>query len=205
MSSSRSGILDLEQVGGMVCIDFVNTIGWRGKALSNEWLKTPGDLFLWARRCDILSQDGFEKASLKAESEASENLLESVRGFREVLYRIFSATAAKQSPCDSDIDVLNDALPAALSRLKLRPAGMGERWSWHGDDVAIEEILLPVVRSAMELLTSPRIARLKECANEGCGWIFLDGSKNRSRRWCDMRDCGNRVKARRHYQRARSS
>ncbi|MBT5873534.1 MAG: hypothetical protein HOH43_08960 [Candidatus Latescibacteria bacterium] len=205
MAAIGRGILDLERVGGMLCIDFVNTMGWRGRALSNEWLKTPADLFLWARSCHILSQDTFDRASLMAESDAAGDLLEKAHSFREVLYCIFSAIAAKQRPCDADITTLNNGLPAALSRLRLRPSGTGEQWEWHGDDVAIEEILLPIVRSAMELLTSPRISRLKECANEGCAWVFLDGSKNRSRRWCDMRDCGNRAKAKRHYHRAKST
>jgi predicted RNA-binding Zn ribbon-like protein len=65
-------------------------------------------------------------------------------------------------------------------------------------------MLWPILRSAAEVLTSEKRTRLGQCADDrGCGWLFLDTSKNRSRRWCDMEDCGNRAKARRHYLRER--
>ena len=65
-------------------------------------------------------------------------------------------------------------------------------------------MLWPIVESAAELLTSERRSRIGQCADDrGCGWLFLDATKNRSRRWCAMGDCGNRAKARRHYLRTR--
>ena len=72
------------------------------------------------------------------------------------------------------------------------------------DEGALDRPLWPVLRSAAALLTSDDIARIRECAAERCAWLFIDHSRNRSRRWCDMRDCGNRAKARRHYARAKA-
>ncbi|MCB0153982.1 MAG: CGNR zinc finger domain-containing protein, partial [Anaerolineae bacterium] len=55
--------------------------------------------------------------------------------------------------------------------------------------------------SAAELLTSDRLNRVGQCAGESCGWLFLDTTRNHSRRWCEMEHCGNRAKAKRHYRR----
>jgi predicted RNA-binding Zn ribbon-like protein len=57
--------------------------------------------------------------------------------------------------------------------------------------------------SALRLLANEEIARLKICGN--CGWLFIDRSRNRSRLWCDMAVCGNRVKASRHYHRRKEA
>jgi len=48
------------------------------------------------------------------------------------------------------------------------------------------------------LTSSQRLNQVRQCRGDNCGWLFVDGSKNHSRRWCDMRDCGNRAKVRRH-------
>ncbi len=79
----------------------------------------------------------------------------------------------------------------------------GEGWGWvDAGEPALDQMLGPVARSAVELLTSGRRARVRECEGaNGCGWLFIDTSKNGRRRWCDMKVCGNRAKARRHRQR----
>jgi predicted RNA-binding Zn ribbon-like protein len=64
-------------------------------------------------------------------------------------------------------------------------------------------MLWPVVRDAADLLTSKELNRVGRCADERCGWLFVDTSRNRSRRWCSMESCGNRAKARRHYRKSR--
>jgi predicted RNA-binding Zn ribbon-like protein len=71
------------------------------------------------------------------------------------------------------------------------------------DSPDLDRVLWPAVVSAAELLTSDDLGRVRECASERCAWLFLDRSKNQSRRWCDMTVCGNRSKARRHYSRLR--
>jgi predicted RNA-binding Zn ribbon-like protein len=79
----------------------------------------------------------------------------------------------------------------------------GERfsWSWHEPQPRFDSLLWPVVRSAAELLTSPEAAHVRECASDRCSWLFVDRSRTKCRRWCDMKVCGNRAKARRHYER----
>ncbi|MCL6613391.1 MAG: CGNR zinc finger domain-containing protein [Firmicutes bacterium] len=79
----------------------------------------------------------------------------------------------------------------------------GFAWKWGGEGKALDRMLWPVVRSAAELLISGDRERVRECAAEGCGWLFLDASRNTRRKWCAMTSCGNRAKARRYYERKR--
>ncbi len=76
-------------------------------------------------------------------------------------------------------------------------------WDWTVGPEHLDSVLWPVVWSAAELLTSEAVKRVGQCADEKCGWIFWDSSRNKTRRWCDMKDCGNRAKFRRHYQKTR--
>jgi predicted RNA-binding Zn ribbon-like protein len=94
----------------------------------------------------------------------------------------------------------------------LSDAGRGEGqapgrfgWSWADDPVNLEMPLWPVTRSAADLLTSSDLRSLRLCASDTCAWLFLDTSRNGSRRWCSMRTCGNRAKARRHHARVRAA
>jgi predicted RNA-binding Zn ribbon-like protein len=120
---------------------------------------------------------------------------------REAIYHLLSAMAHGHPRDPVDVATLNDALGDALAHARLSPLPDGFAWDWGGaDPSALDQMLWPVVQSAVDLLTSPELERVGECADDrGCGWLFLDMTKNRSRRWCDMRDCGNRAKARRHY------
>jgi predicted RNA-binding Zn ribbon-like protein len=121
---------------------------------------------------------------------------------REAIYHLFSATAAGRMPRRVDVETLNKYLPRALAGPHLRAgdapgAGFTLGWAETSDD--LDGCLLPVVRSAAALLTSPELSRVGECADDrGCGYLFYDETRNRSRRWCDMGSCGNRAKARRH-------
>ena len=76
----------------------------------------------------------------------------------------------------------------------------GFTWDIAGDKMRLDWILNPIIRSAFEILTSDELRKVKTCADSACGWLFLDFSRNQSSRWCDMKDCGNRAKATRFYQ-----
>ena len=78
-------------------------------------------------------------------------------------------------------------------------------WTYTFEERKLDQMLWPIIRSAAELLTSDKLDRVCECPGENCGWLFIDMSRNRSRRWCDMKDCGNRAKARRHYRKTKAS
>ena len=124
---------------------------------------------------------------------------------REALYRVFSAVAAGAAGPAADLATLNEALADGFGHVRLAPDGDGYRWGWQIDPPALDRMLWPVLRSAVELLTSDQLDRVKECPGlADCGWLFFDSSKNGSRRWCSMEGCGNRAKGRRHYQRTRA-
>jgi predicted RNA-binding Zn ribbon-like protein len=124
---------------------------------------------------------------------------------REALYRTFSGLAAGGSPQPSDLATLNELLPAALAHLRVTRDGGRFGWKSDGNARSLNHLLSPVVRDAAIFLTSTDFSRLRTCGNPQCGWVFLDTSKNGTRRWCSMAVCGNRDKLRRFRRRRRST
>jgi predicted RNA-binding Zn ribbon-like protein len=197
---------DISLLGGDVSLDFANTVDWHASEHPEEFLATYADLVAWGRRVGILAEA--EAVGLLAEAarrpEEARAVLARAVALREALFRIFRAVADDQLAAAGDLALFNDALGEALARLRVAPRdGAGFSWTWDGGAEALDRVLWQVLRAAAELLTSVELRRVRMCAGEGCGWFFLDTSKNRSRRWCSMESCGNRAKARRHYQRRR--
>ncbi len=118
---------------------------------------------------------------------------------RESIWAVFSALASGESPRDADLDLIADAAADGAARSRLVYDMAGVSWSLPVDSDELDRPLWEIARSAADLLTSDDHDRIKECASTTCEWVFLDRSRNRSRRWCDMSDCGNRAKARRFH------
>src|SRR5207245_332742 len=116
---------------------------------------------------------------------------------REALTSIFCAVAENQRIRPGALDVLNGELAGAMARSQVVPTDTGFTWLWAEGGRALDCVLWPVARSAADLLTEGPLGAIRRCEGRGCGWLFLDTSRNRTRRWCDMRICGNRAKARR--------
>ena len=199
--------------GGVSCLDFVNTLAWRLTARPVEYLGSYEDLLAWGRQAGLLTPDEAEALSgwaATAPEEAGDTLTRAV-ALREAIHRVFSAAITGKPQDGGALSVLNHELSGALSRLRVAPAaGEAYVWAWDrgGDDggePVLDRPLWPVARSAAELLTSPNRARVKVCAGEGCGWMFIDESRNASRRWCDSRSCGNRERVREYLARKRAS
>jgi predicted RNA-binding Zn ribbon-like protein len=205
--------------GGVACLEFVNTVGWRLTDRPSEYLRSYEDLLDWGRRAGLLAPGEREDLSRQAtlDPEGAREALSRALALREALHRTISRAIAAEPqdegepPADvsADLSALNRELSVALSRLRVITAGGAYGWGWDrsGDDggVRLDGPLWPVAQSAAELLTSPKLGRVKLCAGEGCGWVFVDESRNSSRRWCDSRDCGNRERVRRHLARKRAS
>ena len=194
---------NLELVGGWLCLDFANTVSVHVEGQGREYLTTYAELVAWSQHAGILTGDDV-RALLSGATccpDSAAAVLERAIGLREVIYRTFSALTAQRQPTPPDLAALNRALRDALPRLELRPAAGGFEWTWAAARDDLDRMLWPIVRSAADLLTSEDLARVRECAREGCNWLFVDTSKNRSRRWCSMDLCGSRVKARRYYRR----
>jgi predicted RNA-binding Zn ribbon-like protein len=190
---------------GRLCLDFANTI--RGRPLSDrvELLSTYADLLSWARHATILTPG--ETAALAEEAarrpDAAERALGRARSLREAIYALFSARAAGLPAPEADIRTLNIWIGRSFSRSGLSASGGRFEWGWPGVAPDLERPSWWATRSAADLLTSSMITFVRECAGYDCGWLFIDTTKNRSRRWCDMSTCGNRAKGRRHYERRR--
>jgi len=198
-------------IGGRLCLDFVNTVGARlversGKVtVRDEKLTDYLDLLAWMQHAKALSAaqvTALAQAASARRREASSVFREAL-SLREALHRIFYAIVAGRKPNGADVDLLNEiALRAYASRRLVPRAG---RWAWHweSDDSALEKPLWLIVDSAVETLIDGDSSRLRLCAGDDCGWIFEDTSRNRSRRWCDAGDCGNREHVRKFRERER--
>ncbi len=185
-------------------LEFINTVGWRESAASEEHLNNCQDLLVWCHEHGVLDDQEYEKAV----AEASASPLYAVGAFRsalklrEDLYVVFSALMEQRDPVEESLAGYNVALSAALSHLRLVKGDTGYELSLR-EGLVLDYVAWKVAISAADLVTSGTFDRVKRCAAEGCNWLFLDESKNRSRRWCDMNNCGNIMKARRHYARIR--
>jgi predicted RNA-binding Zn ribbon-like protein len=189
---------------GWLCLDFANTADWHASANPEEKLSAYADLVRWAAETKIVSLEIAEKLIEVGEKEpvkAREILDEAIR-IREVIYSIFSSKASGKHIRESDLSVLNDAIKEMMPNQKLSIDNGNFSWEWEINSNRMDSVLWPAVWSAAELLTSEASERVGRCADERCGWLFWDNSRNRSRRWCDMRDCGNRAKVRRHYKKS---
>lgn len=189
----------------MLCLDFANTISRReDPEQRKEHLAGYSDVIAFARQSTLLSPKQAGELSSYAEHHANQaqRIFHRAIELREVLYRAFAAIAQKQNAATADLQKINDAALQALQHRCLARANGGYRWEWQWDAKnPLEGILWPIAQSAAELLTSDKLRTLRFCEAPDCEWLFLDNSRNRSRRWCDMNSCGNRQKARRHYQR----
>ena len=122
--------------------------------------------------------------------------------FREALYRVFSRRYTGELLSEADLAILNRGIREAMAHLQLKPVDGELHWDWVPETGGDQIILWSVARAAAGLLTSDQASRVRECEDDrGCGYLFIDQSKNHSRRWCSMESCGNRAKARRHYSR----
>jgi predicted RNA-binding Zn ribbon-like protein len=196
-----------EATAGRLCLDFANTLAWRGSDRQHDWLDSYANLIEWGKIVGELTEQTAlslyqEAASRPAQTAA---VLDKAIQLREAIYGIFSATASDSSPDTADLDTLNAALAEALVHIRVRPGPNAFVWDWVSDGIALDRMLWPVAWSAADLLTSEDIDRVGECQGDGCGWLFIDMSRNHSRRWCDMGDCGNRAKARRYYRRKKQA
>jgi predicted RNA-binding Zn ribbon-like protein len=193
----------VELVGGRVCLDFANSVSTRLEGLGREYLNSYDDLVVWMQHAGVLAEDEakglWEKASDHPDLAAA--VLQRAIVFRETIYRVFSAIAKGEEPDGADLAEMNRMVQEALSRLAITPSAGSYEWTWVSEEKELDRVLWPIARSAADLLTCQELGRVRRCAREGCDWLFVDQSKNHSRRWCSMSLCGSRVKARRYYRR----
>lgn len=189
--------------GRHLCLDFANTVEDRAGDEPTELLTTYGALIAWAEQAQIVTNEQAKVLLAEAErhQEQAAEVLQRARDWREACYRIFLALAQGDAPQEADLGLFNAALAQAMTHAQIVPAENGFMWHWETKKSALDWPLWPLIRSAADLLTSQEVHGVRVCAADDCNWLFLDTSKNQSRRWCDMKTCGNREKARKHHQR----
>lgn len=207
---SATPVFDLS--GGALCLDFVNTLGNRaGPEPLEERLERYEDLVGFARQSGAL--DGTEARRLReaarARRAAAAATLARAVFLREALHAIFGAVATGNRPLERDLAGLNAELAPALAHARLARGDGGYTLTWdsapadagRAGGIPLDRPLWPIAQAAMQLLLETDLSRVGECGSDTCGFLFLDTTRNRSRRWCDTRICGNRARVRRHRRR----
>ncbi|MFB0536768.1 MAG: ABATE domain-containing protein [Anaerolineae bacterium] len=206
MDEAGTNAGNLKLLGGRLSLDFANTADRHASDHPVEFLTSYSDLVAWSQHVGILTDHQVQrllKEAARRPVDASA-VLERAIALREAIYRIFLAISHGRPPQAADLAIFNAELSGALAQSRIVSTAEGFAWDWAGAEEALDQMLWPVVHDAAGLLTSEELDRVGQCADDWCGWLFLDTSRNRSRRWCSMEDCGNRAKARRNYERKRA-
>lgn len=191
-------------LGGHPALDFANTVAWRLRPEPTEGLPDYPTLLRWARLAGLVAPGdaGEIAARAAADPAGADAARRRAIGLREAIDVVFVAVAQGGEPPVAALDALSRSVAEAAGRLRLRRTGDGFAWVWpDADAVSLDRPALEVSWKAARLLLSPDRERVRRCGGEGCGWLFLDQSRNRSRRWCDMAVCGNRARVKAHYRR----
>jgi predicted RNA-binding Zn ribbon-like protein len=200
---SEGDMPEFDYSSGSMCLDFANTWGDRSDA-SKDRLTDFNALLDWALGAGAVN--GRERADLAKKAHRESDKMSSAyrlaREFRDIVYRLASTVAGGEAPSEKDVASLNSILQN-VPRQELCCGESCCEWEWPTDEPDLRQVLWPVIQSAADLLTSDDAGRIRECGAPDCTWLFIDQSRGGRRRWCDMRTCGNRAKARRYYDRHR--
>jgi predicted RNA-binding Zn ribbon-like protein len=201
----ESRAANISLLGGALCLDFVNTVDWRTSNKPEEFLNSYRDLIDWSGHAGIVDDRRAGRLMRRAASHpalAAAAFQQAIE-LREAIYQVFAALSHARPPARRQLEKFNLALSALISRARIKPDQ--DCFAWQSEDPnALDSILWPVAWSAAQLLISQDVQLVRQCAGEGCGWLFLDNSRSHRRQWCNMTVCGNRAKARRYYQRLKS-
>jgi predicted RNA-binding Zn ribbon-like protein len=191
-------------VAGHPVLDFVNTLDWRFRASgSQELLNDYADLLRFSEQSGLLTPSEARKFAT-GDPGRKKRVLSSTKKLRKCLASILYAIAAGQAPRIEDVRTLSTFARALRETEDLE--WCVSRLRWKANKRQTEALATPfrkLASAALDLLTSEEVNELSACSNPECRWLFLDGSKNQRRRWCDMKLCGNRIKARRYRARQR--
>ncbi len=192
-------------VAGHVALDLVNTLDWRFRDSGpEELLASYDDLLGFAAQADLLSAKQIRAILRNRTQAAAANAIESCRELREAAAEIFYAAVDSRTPPGSQINVIERRLKEAREHQCLAWSGSRLSWEWWGSGDGADLPVWMLSISVARLLQSGDMQRLRACEKPDCRWLFLDTSKNHTRRWCDMKICGNRMKARRYKEEHRA-
>jgi len=173
-------------LGGRLALDFVNTVSWPDTKREHDWLSSAANATAWCAAVGL------------AMSPLSENDLDAFRALRRDIRDTLRPFAHDQKPPKRVVEVFNSRVRSASHLREIDPETLA--WVWTSQSTVIDWSA-PIVFDAAEIVTLEDHARLKHCPS--CDWLFEDQTRNGSRRWCDMSDCGSRAKSRDYYRRTK--
>jgi len=195
---ARPAPVPAESVDGDRVLSFINTLSGRPTPSPVERLVSYDELVAWAREQHLVSNAAADRllAEARKHPHQAASVLARAKDFREALNGLAIAIDANRQPSAEVLKTISDGLASAYANGRLVPHDGALQWVAGAED-DLERIVWEIGRAAGRLVVSPRLARVRACAAHDCGWWFVDDTKNRSRRWCDMKICGNREKLRR--------
>jgi len=194
-----------DYISGSLILDFTNVGTHAGH--NHEHLRSYNDLVGFVREAGGLSPSDARRLVAEAarHPSAAKAVLGRAIALRDASMRAFSAFARGKTPDAHDLELIGREAATALAHRRIAQTGRQITWTW-ADDPTLERVLWPIAQSGGALLTSEEDrAMVRECASDTCEWLFLDRTRNHSRRWCDMADCGNRAKQQRLRARAKKA
>lgn len=196
-------ISKLPFLGGNLSLDFVNTVHDRHEAPLRDLLLNYLDLATWVYFADAIN-DSLKENLLKIGLEnqgSADQIYKDALQLREAFYDFIVNLINQDEAFTTNIQLINQWLSRTFSNLELVQLNGHFVLDWNTENFELESVLWPIIRAFVDLVTSEDINCIKQCGN--CGYLFVDKSKNNSRKWCSMEICGNRVKARRFAKKAR--
>lgn len=184
------------QVSGNLALDFCNTAGEHRTKRPDELLLNWEMFLRWATQVGLIGTDSYLQLL-----RCPEPLDEIIR-LREAIYRVGLAIAGARRLSKPDIAFIRERADVPLPEIEIR--GNAGRWR-PAPSESSRQLCGILAAEALSLFCSPKVTRIGVCEGGGCGWLFLDESRGKRRRWCDMNDCGSRAKARRYYEKRKES
>lgn len=197
-SPSEPTLRVFKLTGGHPALDLVNTLDWRFReGEKDELLENYGDLVGFAEQAQLVNAKQARELRRAVNAAAGERVLNDCRELREALADLFYAQLDGYSPARTQVKTLERFYKDLRDRQQLAWRGPRLEWDFALADAAADAPLWRLVAAAGDLTVSADMEMLRACGDPECRWLFLDSSKNHTRRWCDMKVCGNRMKARR--------
>lgn len=188
-------------VAGNLALDFVNTVAFRADpGKKKDHLQRSEDVRRWASQAQLPDRTAIN-SEINSGPLMGTAALRRIRAVREQLFAVFHAIASDDPIPAGTLVRVGKALHDCRAKRCLSTEGAEVRWTWRPGARSTDYVLYPILTAAAKLLTSASRGLVRQCEDAGCGWLFLDRSNARKRRWCNMADCGNRNKARKYYRR----
>jgi predicted RNA-binding Zn ribbon-like protein len=200
-----SGPEPFKLYAGHPALELVNTLDLRFSAQAVDLIPTYKDLLRFATQLELLTPEQARKLGRSVDEKEAKRVLASTVQLREALAAVLYRRIEGGKPPAAPMQILEQRFHTAALHRRLVAGDTHLEWSWSGVERRAEIPLWMLAQTASDLLLSSDAELVKDCGDPTCRWLFLDVSKNHTRRWCDMKTCGNRMKARRHHARTQES